>query len=333
MAIFVCFLQGILSFEVAVVDNFSIITIGLSPAWDVIYCGERLCWGEHKLVSATKPQPAGKAMNISRALAWMEKRSIAAGLWGRDDARQLRQAMLPLKKLVKLKMTFAEGKTRQNVTIVDTNRRSEMHLRLRSELASKKSLRKLEEDLRRIVRRNSICVFAGLMPEGKFFGEILWIAESCRRRGAKIVVDTSGEALKKLVRSGLCWLIKPNVEELRELLGERVADNHIGLAKAGWKLLDKVEIVLISRGEKGAIVVTRKGAWRCRAKGRRKVLSTVGCGDYLLAGFLKGLKSGAGADYALQTAVQAATAKAWGWMERLTWQQVRRKIGVDIRRI
>jgi fructose-1-phosphate kinase PfkB-like protein len=263
----------------------------------------------------------------------MEKRSVAAGLWGRDDAGQLRQAMLPLKKLVKLKMTFAEGETRQNVTIVDTNRRSEMHLRLRSELASKKSLRELKEDLRKIVRRNSICVFAGLMPEGKFFGEILWIAESCRRRGAKVVVDTSGEALKKLVGAGMCWLIKPNVEELRELLGEQVQDNPIGLAKAGWKLLDKVEIVLISRGEKGAIVVTRKGAWWCRAKGRRKVLSTVGCGDYLLAGFLEGLKSGAGADYALQTAVQAATAKAWGWMERLTWQQVRRKIEVDNRRI
>jgi fructose-1-phosphate kinase PfkB-like protein len=104
----------------------------------------------------------------------------------------------------------------------------------------------------------------------------------------------------------------------------------LSLAKAASELLDKVKIVLISRGPKGAVVVTRQGTWQGQAVGRKRVLSTVGCGDYLLAGFLKSLKNGAGDGFALATAIRVATAKAWGWTENKTWQKVQRKIKVEI---
>jgi 1-phosphofructokinase len=116
---------------------------------------------------------------------------------------------------------------------------------------------------------------------------------------------------------------------LRELSGEQLDDRPVSLANAGRKLLDRVEVVLISRGKKGAIVVTEKGAWRSRSVGRGRVLSTVGCGDYLLAGFLKGLKDYSGTDAALKTAIKVATAKAWGRTESTTWPRVKRQIEVE----
>lgn len=146
----------------------------------------------------------------------------------------------------------------------------------------------------------------------------------------KIVVDTSGEALKKIVDTGVVWMIKPNVAELCELVGRKVRDEPVSLAKAGAKLLEKVEIVLISRGRKGAIAVTRKGAWTGRCVGRGKVLSTVGCGDYLLAGFLKGLKDKQQPPYALKTAIKVATAKAWSWTGKRKLPHVIKKIKVEV---
>lgn len=148
------------------------------------------------------------------------------------------------------------------------------------------------------------------------------------------MLDTSGIVLREIVSAGGVWLIKPNVKELGELLGKQVADRAVSLAKAGRELLDRVEIVLISRGKKGAMVVTKKGVWqgRCVAAHRR-ALSTVGCGDYLLAGFLKGLKDKSDPGFALETAIKIATAKAWAWTEGKKWQQVERRINVRAKRM
>jgi len=310
-----------------------IVTVGLCPSWDTVCRFEGIDWGQHKTVSSASSRPAGKALNISRALAWMGQRNIAAGLWGRDDFEQMLKAMRSFGGLIKVKMTAADGGTRRNITVVDTANDREMHLRNRSELASKKALRELEADLGAAVHRGSVCVFAGAMPEDKLVGDVVRIIKSCRERGAKIVVDTCGDVLRQILNVRAAWLIKPNVEELRELLGEQVTDTPAGLAKAGRKLLDKVEVVLISRGPKGGVVVTKKDAWQGRCVGRRRVLSTVGCGDFLLAGFLKGLKDKSDTGSALGTAIKVATAKAWGWTEGKSWSRALREIKVAVERV
>lgn len=307
-----------------------IITVGLCPSWDLVCRFEGIEWGEHKLADSVTCRPAGKAMNVSRALAWTGQKNTAAGLWGRDDYEQMRKAMRELRGLVTVKMTAVEGITRRNVTVVDTANDREMHLRFRCELASAATLRQLEADLKGIVGKDSICVFAGRMPEGRLLEQVVRIVGDCRARGARIVVDTYGEALRRIVDTGLAWMIKPNVAELRELLGEDVADKPASLATAARRLLDKVEIVLVSRGKNGAVVVTPQGAWHGRCLGRGRVLSTVGCGDYLLGGFIKGLTETSNPGSALGIGLKVATARAWGWTEEKTWIQAQRQIQIDM---
>lgn len=313
--------------------NSKIITVGLCPSWDTVCRVDGIDWGQHKQVSSSSSRPAGKALNISRALAWMGTKSIAAGLWGQQDYEQMLREVQLLRGLIKVKMTAVVGATRQNVTVVDTVNRREMHLRNLGELASEKTLRKLQADLGMIVNRDSACVFAGSMPPRELLGDVVRIVNSCRSSGAKIAVDTSGVALSEIVGVGGIWLIKSNVRELCELLSERVKDSPVSLAKAGRKLLEKVDIVLISRGKEGSIVVTKEGAWQGKYVGAgREVLSTVGCGDYLLAGFLEGLRENKSISSALRTAIKVATVKAWGWTEQKKWTQTRRQIKVKVGR-
>jgi len=206
-----------------------IITIGLSPAWDITCRGQSLDWGLHKYIDEQTIQPAGKALNISKALAWMGQRNIAAGLWGRNDYQQMVSAVCSLWPPIKVKMTPVAGSTRRNVTVVDTANNRDMHLRNLSKLTSRAALKRLKTDLEAMINKKSICVFAGALPEGELLGDVVRIVKSCRHCGAKIVLDTSGPALRKIVNTGEVWLIKPNVNELRELLGEEVKDNAVCL--------------------------------------------------------------------------------------------------------
>ncbi len=308
----------------------SIITVGLAPAWDITCLGCNIEWGKHQAIDEQTTLPAGKAFNISRALAWMGHESIAAGLWGESDFEKMRLISNYLWPLIKLKMTVVEGQTRTNITIVDTANQREIHLRNKNELISGKAMRQLDCDLDKIVKKNNICVFSGSMPENEYIDDVLAIIERCHNAGATIVLDTSGPALKRIVETGLVWMIKPNVTELSELFGELIDDDSKSLIKAGQKLLGKVENILISQGGKGAIFINNQGSWHCNVVDNHEVLGTVGCGDFLLASFLKGWSEYKQEDFSLSTAVKAATAKAWGWTQVKSWQEVMKQVKIKL---
>lgn len=311
----------------------TIVTVGLWPAWDRICEFDGIEWGEHKLVSASWMKPAGKAMNVSYALAWMGQKSIAAGLWGQDDTRLLLQETEAMQDRIDVRVTPAAGATRQNVTVVDTKNEREMHLRHRSKLASRESLRRLRHDLSGLVAAGSTCVFAGSMPEGDLLADVIMMIELCIDKGAKVVVDTSGPALQEMVETGMVWAIKPNVEEFRRLVGRKVADRPASLARAARPLLAQVEVVLISRGEKGALLVTHDGGWQASCSDENEVHATVGCGDYMLAGFLKGLRDTREVAGGLEAAVKAGSAHAWGWTGSKSWDDVRREVDVEFKAV
>ena len=306
-----------------------IITVGINPCWDIFCRVDGLEWGEHKQISSQVFRPAGKALNVSRALAWMAVKSHAAGLWGRDDYLQMKQQTASLSRFVKTRFTVVEGRTRQNINIIDQKNNREVHLRSESGLSSKKNLKNLYRDINKMVGLGRICVFAGSLGEISFLPEVLRIVGGCRKKGAKVVVDSSGPMLKAIVGEGGVWLIKPNVEELGELLDEKLTDSPQTLVKAGERLLGQVEHILISRGEKGAILITAEGSYQGQYQGKaRNVQSTLGCGDYLLAGFLKGWTQKGDGRMALRTALKAGTAKAWGLSETMPWPKAERKIKI-----
>ncbi len=167
-------------------DNGRIVTIGLAPAWDISCRGRDLDWGRHASIDEQVVRPAGKALNVSYALAWMGRGSVAAGLWGREDLGEMQRAVerdAQVKKgcqtrdsafgdsnppygRIDVRMTAVEGRTRQNITVVDTLHHREMHLRRASELASQQNLRQLNDDLQKLVHEGDVCVFAGAMPAG-----------------------------------------------------------------------------------------------------------------------------------------------------------------------
>ncbi len=261
----------------------------------------------------------------------MGSKNTAGGLWSRGDYEQMREAIGDLRGHIDICMTAVEGQTRRNVTIVDTHNDREMHLRAESGLAGTKSLRLLTDDLGRLVGEKAVCVFAGAMPQGELLDDAIVMIDNLRKRGAGIIVDTSGLALKRIVDLGDIKIAKPNVEELSELVGYSVADSTEAIAAAAKGLCDRVRTVLVSRGRKGALAVGADRVLSGVVKTEQDAaVSTVGCGDYLLAGFIGGLADTGGDErQALERAVKAATARAWGWHDKMEWSEVQKTIEVE----
>ena len=308
-----------------------IITVGFCPCWDITCYAPGIDWGEHGKLSWQSIIPAGKALNISRALAYIGDQSTAAGLWGQSDSGSMLEKMTDLAESVDIKFTFTPGETRKNVTVVDTAGKRQMHLRAVDELATKAHLMQLGDDLSRIVSKDSICVFAGSMPGGELTEDVLSIVNDCASTGARIVVDSSGTPYEKVVESAPLWLIKPNIEELCDLVKVEVDNEAVALIEAARTLLGKSELVLISRGAAGALVVSEHEVMVGKATPvKGDVINTVGCGDYLLAGFLSGMNEKNELSFALERAIKLATVKALGWTEKKSWADASDKIDVVI---
>jgi len=304
-------------------DCASIVTVGICPSWDVVCTGDDIDWGCHPKVLQSRTV-AGKAFNVSRALGWMGRSNIAAGLWGEVDFSEMSAVVEPVSDFIDVRFTKAAGRTRDNITVVDKGGSREMHLRAASNLASIESLAELEKDLRGMIDSDTVCVFAGSIPGGELLDGVISVIESVKKCGAKIVVDTSGEALDEIVDLGGIEILKPNLDELSELLGVNVEDRPEAIAWTAKTLLDRAKTIVVTRGEKGAVVVTKDKVLQGRCITKNKNVTTVGCGDYFLAGFL----SGVSLEDSLTKGLKAAAARAWS--DESDWTEIENCVEVHI---
>ncbi|MBN1816750.1 MAG: hypothetical protein JW828_05285 [Sedimentisphaerales bacterium] len=316
------------------VENRQIITVGISPSWDIRCYVDDLAWGQHKTLSQQTVFPAGKALNVSRALGWLGRSSMAAGLWGQTDYQELVESTIELQKKVTFHLTVVPGRTRQNITVIDRGNNQEIHLRAPHSLSTKDALRRLAQDLRQRTDDHSICVFSGAMPEGELLEASLECLHVCRDNGAMLVIDTYGPALSQILRQENPWLIKPNLQEWRGLVNFEVQDEPEAIDAAARQAFDGLETVIVSRGQKGAVAVTRQHAWSARPTDtERPTISTVGCGDFLLAGFLDAVLSGKTMQEALKQGVKVGSAHALGLTEAKSWSEIADTIGVELQQI
>jgi 1-phosphofructokinase len=125
---------------------------------------------------------------------------------------------------------------------------------------------------------------AGSLPAGlpaDWYGQIVELAH---RNGVRVAVDTSGLALAESL-SAEPDLVKPNVHELAELTG-RVPRTLGEVIESAQEVCRRgARTVLASLGGDGAILVDDIGAVWGHAP-VDQVVSTVGAGDAMLAGYL-----------------------------------------------
>jgi len=284
-----------------------ILTVTLNPAVDRLIEVDCLVPGDHQVGREVSRTPGGKGINVSRVLAALGVGSIATGLLGEANRDEFADFLTG--PLIEDEFVLLAGRTRQNTTIADRSTGLHTHIRDAGLPVDRPAITRLADKLRSLVSRGAIVAFSGSLPPGAGPDDFAELVGICAAAGARVAVDSSGPALAAAA-AGKLWLIKPNVQELAELVGRNLETLDEQLA-AARKLAARTDYVLLSRGRDGACLVTKDHALCARAEVEASaVRNTVGCGDALLGAFLASIIRHEDAATALRKAVATASASA-----------------------
>ena len=230
--------------------------------------------------------PGGGGINVARAIHNLggEARAIypAGGPTG-DMLEQLLEKEGINQYRIKVK-----NWTRENVSIVEESTNNQYRFEMPgSPLDEHETTLSLEAVLNES-KTAEYLVASGSLPPGVPDDFYATLAKKTHGANLKLIIDTSGESLKKLKGSGI-FLLKPNLREFREFTGLELLSEE-DQKRAGRELVDNgtCEVLVLSLGADGVLLVTHDVQVRFRSP-KVTVISRIGAGDSTVAGIVLGL--------------------------------------------
>jgi 1-phosphofructokinase len=291
----------------------SIIAVALNPAIDRTLQVRNLELGGHQRGNLVAVQPAGKAVNVARVLGSLGTPSVLTGFVGEGDGPRFERSFAG--SPVRVALLEVSGRTRENITLVDPDRRLETHIRDAGFPVTPRDLARLIDVLAPHMRPDACVIFSGSLPPGMDAAMFADLLALCRDRGTRVAVDSSGPGLDAVRRTEGLWLVKPNRAELAELVGRAVTSDDDVLAAAA-AVRGRVGELAVTLGADGACLFTPEGAWRARLAApspaaQSRIVKTVGSGDAFLAGLLHAHREGRAPADRLRLAVACGTASTF----------------------
>ncbi|MFJ6844350.1 1-phosphofructokinase [Streptomyces griseoluteus] len=258
-----------------------ILTVTPNPSLDRTYEVPVLERGEVIRASGERMDPGGKGVNVSRAVAAAGRRTLAVlPLGGAPGA--LVAELLDAQGIDVAPVPVA-GATRSNIALAEADGVLTKINAPGPELTPAE-----EEALLGAVRTHSAdadwIACCGSLPLGlapSWYADVVARAHS---GGARIALDTSGEALLQALRARPD-VVKPNAGELSAAVGRPLSTVGDAVKAAEELRAMGARAVLASLGADGQLLVDGGGAWFGTAR-VAAVRSNVGAGDSSLAGFL-----------------------------------------------
>ncbi|HEV7897286.1 MAG TPA: 1-phosphofructokinase [Planosporangium sp.] len=277
-----------------------IITVTPNPSVDRTVFIDSLPRGAVVRSRRTRSEPSGKGVNVALALRAHGHDVVAVLPVGGGVGTQI-MAMLGVADVPLVTVPIA-GDIRSNVSLVEPdgtvtkiNEAGPVLDAAEAEALTVAALEKTDG-----ARWLAGC---GSLPAGVPENLYAQLVADGHRRGVRVAVDSSGPALRAALPAGPD-LVKPNVHELAEVAGRSLKTLGDIVDAAAVVRERGARSVLASLGADGAILVDDSGALHGQAPVAR-VVSAVGAGDALLAGFLA---AGGSGREALRTALTWAAA-------------------------
>ncbi|NTW02196.1 MAG: 1-phosphofructokinase family hexose kinase [Oscillochloris sp.] len=153
-----------------------------------------------------------------------------------------------------------------------------------------------------------LCLISGSLPRGVDVARLGELLSNLGAAGRRVIVDTSGAPLVTALEARP-YGVKVNAAELGAAIGREVAD--VGGAAGALVELraSGIELAAVSLGARGAVAANSMGCWwACPPP--LDLISSVGCGDSMLAGLATGLLRGLALPEALRLGVACGSADA-----------------------
>lgn len=258
-----------------------ILTVTLNTALDLTYRVPALRpRAEHRVTEVTE-RPGGKGVNVARVLAALGHEVTVTGFVGGATGRSLHEQLSTEARITDA-LVPVSGTTRRTVAVVDTSTGDTTQFNEPGPVIAPMEWSGFLETYEELVGAASAVALCGSLPPGVPVGAYAQLVRTARALGVPVLLDTSGEALRRGV-AARPDVVKPNAEELAELTG-----SHEPLQAARDARRRGAHAVVASLGAEGLLLQTAEGRWRA-APPRHIRGNPTGAGDSAVAGLLSGL--------------------------------------------
>lgn len=283
-----------------------VVTLTVNPALDVALTVEAMV-PEHKMRAvASRRDPGGGGVNVSRVLKRLgvasEALVVAGGPIGDEVVALVEAEGVVVSRLDNPHMT------RESVAVLDASRGTQYRIVVDGPAVADTGA--LFDAVVAAARGASVLVVSGNLSPAtppRLYRDLL-AAVAADSAGTTTVVDCAGAALAETVRSG-ATIVKPSRRELASLVDWTPATSG-EVVVAARQVLERGDVaaLVVSLGARGAVLVERDGPSTWFAPPVVEVVSTVGSGDTMVAALVAALLDGSDFVEAVRRGVAAGTA-------------------------
>lgn len=281
-----------------------IVTLTMNPALDISTGAEVVMPTDKVRCGQPRYDPGGGGINVARVVRTLGGEALAVYPAGGPAGLTLERLLDQMG--VSARPIPIGGATRESFTVDERRSGQQYRFVLPGPELTQVEMEACLRELSGVAQEARFIVASGSLPPGAPPAFFQQVADVARESGCRFVLDTSGEPLRH-VRAGV-YLLKPSIRELREWLGRplRQEDEQV---RAARELIEReiCEVMVISLGADGAILVTRDGYERL-ARIEVPVQSAVGAGDSMVAAITYGLAQGLELRHAVRLGMAAGAA-------------------------
>lgn len=285
-----------------------ILTITLNPAVDLDTATDRVEAGPKLRCASPRLDPGGGGINVSRALRELGGDSVALVAAGGGMGALLVQLLD--RTGLRVRVMEAPGETRQSLSVIEESTGKQFRFIFPGPDWPEDQVARARAEIAEIIPQGGLVVLSGSHPPGFPDDFAASLVPLCDDRGAGLILDTSGAALRALKAGRITGLkvLRLDREEAEALAGNDLPDA-VASADLAARLVAAgvARIVVLARGADGSVLVSRAGRWQAGAADV-PVKSRTGAGDSFVAGFTLGLSRGDAPEICLQRGMAAASA-------------------------
>ncbi len=283
-----------------------ILTVTLNAAIDKRYVVDNFKTGEVNRVKECTYVPGGKGLNVSKPASIYGAEVVATGFVGGHAGAYIEDALKPFG--IKSAFYHVGAESRSCINIWDEINQVQTEFLEPGFTLTDEDFAGFEEKFRGLVKEAKVVAMSGSVPKGLDGTAYQRLVKIVKDAGIPVILDTSGRLLEMGIEAAPT-MIKPNIDEIRMITGKH-CDDIQDIINAAKEIHAKgVEIVAVSLGGDGSIVVGDEGIFRARVP-KIDAVNTVGCGDSMIAGFALGLSKGLSLPETLKLASAISAAAA-----------------------
>lgn len=282
-----------------------ILTVTLNPAVDKTYTTGELITGHVNRMHTMLKIAGGKGINVTKILRQYGYKVCATGFLGGYAGKYIEDCMR--EQDVFCQFIEVQGETRSNMNILADNGYVTEILEP-GPVIDAAVQEQFFEQYKKLLSGCELVVLSGSIGNGMSEDIYKILIEAAKERGIRVLLDTSGESLRKGILANP-YLIKPNQKELEYIVGHRLSSKEAIISAARALQADGIERVLVSLGKNGLVSVSEEHIYTAKTK-KIQAVNTVGCGDSVVASYAMSLIRGDSEEEALRRAAAISAANA-----------------------